>query len=142
MSHAANPTIDHTGPVDPHGHPEKYGTGHGHGPHVVSFKLLFTIFAILMVLTYATVAATNIDLGYKGNLALCLAIAVLKAALVMLYFMHLRWDSPFNALLAVGALLFIAIFIVTCITDTGQYQANIASRVNQQPVGSGALLPR
>lgn len=140
MAHTATASSGHAG----HGagaHGGAHGGAHK-GPHIVSFQLLFVIFAILMVLTFATVAATWIDLGYTGNLILAMAIAVVKAALVMLYFMHLRWDTPFNAMLAVGSLLFIAIFIVTCITDTGQYQNNVASFKNAQPVGSGALPPR
>jgi cytochrome c oxidase subunit 4 len=112
---------------------------------VVSLQLLFGIFVALMVLTFATVGATWIDLGYQGNLALALAIAVLKAALVMLYFMHLRWDSPFNSIIAIAALLFIAIFIVATITDTDQYKSNLLAPTqtpSQALPGQGALLPR
>jgi cytochrome c oxidase subunit 4 len=116
---------------------------HSHsGPHIVSFRLLFTIFAVLMVLTVLTVAATKIDLGYQANLGLALAIAVIKAALVMMYFMHLRWDAPFNTLIAIAALLFIAIFIVATITDTDQYRKNLSSYTNKTPIGSGTLSPR
>lgn len=112
---------------------EEHGSGH---IHVVSLGLLATIGAILMVLTVATVAATYVDLGYTGNLALCLAIAVIKAALVLLYFMHLRWDNAFNAVCAIGALLFIAIFIVACIQDSGQYMSNFHAP------GAGAIAPK
>lgn len=112
---------------------EEHGSGH---IHVVSLQLLATIGAILMVLTVATVGATYIDLGYHWNLALCLAIAVAKAALVLLYFMHLRWDNAFNAVCAIGALLFIAIFIVACIQDTGQYMTNY------HVPGAGAVAPK
>jgi cytochrome c oxidase subunit IV len=101
---------------------EEHGSAH---VHVVPLGFLALIGAILMVLTVATVGATYIDLGYTGNLALCLAIAVVKAALVLLYFMHLRWDNAFNAVCAIGALLFIAIMIVACIQDTGQYMPNL-----------------
>lgn len=118
-----------------------YGTDGTVGPkhseiHVVPFKLLLGIGVALLVLTYLTVAATYIDLGYKVNLAVALAIAVVKAALVMLFFMHLRWDNPFNAMWAIGALLFIAIFIVATISDSSQYAANYA------PPGPGALAPK
>lgn len=124
-------------------HSTSHADGHSHsGPHIVSFRLLFTIFAILMVLTVVTVAATKIDLGYQANLALALAIAVVKATLVMMYFMHLRWDAPFNTLIAVAALLFIAIFIVAAIADTDQYRKNLSNYTNKTPIGSGALSPR
>ena len=53
-----------------------------------------------MVLTAFTVAAAEIDLG-RFNLAVAMAIAVLKALLVVLYFMHLRY-SPKLTWVVVG----------------------------------------
>jgi cytochrome c oxidase subunit 4 len=122
MAHSTSPT---------HGANAKHGS-----VHVVSLKLLLGIGVALLILTYLTVAATYVDLGYKANLALALAIAVVKAALVMLFFMHLLWDNPFNALWAIIALLFIAIFIVAAISDSSQYQTNYAAP------GQGALMPK
>lgn len=108
-----------------HGH-AAHGDAHAAGahPHVVSMATLIGIFVILMVLTGLTFAATWVNLGYNANLMVAMAIAVIKAALVMLYFMHLRWETPFNSVVAISALLFIAIFIVVCIMDTGQYKGN------------------
>lgn len=104
-----------------HGGPEGHGGTHH---HVVPMSTLVGIFVILMILTVATVGATLFDFGYTWNLVIAMGIAVVKAALVMLYFMHLRWDSPFNAVVAIGSLLFVAIFIVVCIVDTGEYSRN------------------
>jgi cytochrome c oxidase subunit 4 len=90
--------------------------------HVVSVKLLTIIFVILMVLTAVTYAVTAVDLGYQGNLLVAIAIAVVKAFLVCLYFMHLRWDNPFNAICLLTAVLFVGLFIVIASLDTGQYK--------------------
>jgi len=120
MTHAS--TTDHG-----HGKDLKEGFGGNHGAghvHVVPMRLLIGVFVVLMLLTGATFAATWVNLGYNGNLILAMAIAVVKAALVMLYFMHLRWDKPFNAITALSALFFIAIFIIACIQDSGQYKSN------------------
>ena len=50
--------------------------------------------------------------------------------------MHLRWDAPFNSIILVGALLFVAIFIGATITDSREYLPNLnppANSLVQQP---------
>ncbi len=59
--------------------------------HVAPLKALFGTFGALIVLTIATVGVTYVDLG-PLNLWLALGIAVVKGALVALFFMHLWWD--------------------------------------------------
>jgi len=99
--------------------------GHGQGlAHVMSFKMLLTVWLALMVLTVLTVAAIKVDLG-TWNLYLAMAIATVKAALVALYFMHLRYDKPFNAIIFLGALAFVLLFVSIILTDTAHYQPDI-----------------
>jgi cytochrome c oxidase subunit IV len=88
--------------------------------HILPLKLLLAVFGGLVVLTGVTVAATWVDLG-AGNLWLAMAIATLKAALVALFFMHLRWDRPINAIIFLGALLFVTLFVGMLLTDTSSY---------------------
>ena len=85
--------------------------------HVMPLGVLLAVFAALIVLTAMTVAVTRVDLG-SWNLVAALAIATVKAALVALYFMHLRYDDPFHALVFVSALAFLALFIVLTLIDT------------------------
>ncbi len=106
--------------------------GHGAAGHVVPLRVLLAVFAALIVLTVATVAATWIDLG-GWNLAVAMAIAVVKSALVVLYFMHLRYDSPFNALVFVAALVFLAVFLSLTMLDTLQYQPDIKAAEQPAP---------
>lgn len=93
---------------------------HGVG-HIVPFRLLLGVFLALTVLTVVTVLASTIDFG-ELNLIVALAIAVVKAALVVLFFMHLIWDRPFNAIVFVGCLIFVALFIALALLDTRQYR--------------------
>jgi cytochrome c oxidase subunit IV len=104
---------------------------HSHNPadmdgethiHVVSLKLLTIVFVTLMFLTALTYAVTLRDFGYQTNLFIAIGIAVVKSILVCLYFMHLRWDNPFNALCLITAILFVGLFIVIASLDTGQYK--------------------
>jgi len=98
---------------------------HHEGPgHVVPLQLLFGVLGILLVLTFATVAITWFDLG-RLNLLAALAIAFVKASLVALYFMHLRWDRPFNAIVLLTALFMVALFIAFCLMDSVQYQPDV-----------------
>ena len=95
---------------------------HDHGlGHISPVWMLLLIFALLIFLTFVTVAVTYIDLG-DANIWIALAVAVVKGALVALYFMHLRYDSPFNGLVLVGAFLFLAIFIGISLMDTAEYK--------------------
>ena len=89
--------------------------------HVASIKLLVVVWIALMIGTWLTVAASNVDLG-PLNIWIGLAIATGKAALVALYYMHLRWDKPFNAFVFLGAFLFLALFIGIAMMDSAQYE--------------------
>jgi len=93
---------------------------HGIG-HITPVSLLLGIFTALIVLTVLTVAVTYVDLG-TANIWIALGVAVAKAALVAVYFMHLRYDSPFHGLVLVSAFLFLAVFIGISLMDTGEYQ--------------------
>jgi cytochrome c oxidase subunit 4 len=99
------------------------GPAHDHGTagHVVPLWLLAAVLAVLLFLTVVTVAVTYVDLG-AANIFVALFIAVVKAALVLLYFMHLRWDSPFNSLVIISALLFVAVFLAFAMIDTAEYR--------------------
>jgi cytochrome c oxidase subunit 4 len=91
------------------------------GVHVVSVRLLGTVLIALLAMTWLTVAVTRFELG-NLNLWTAMAIATVKATLVALYFMHLRWERPVNAIFFIGSLLFVAIFVGLALMDTRQYQ--------------------
>jgi|SRR5580698_9150575 cytochrome c oxidase subunit 4 len=92
-----------------------------HGIHVVPPKLLLGVYGALLVFTFITVAVSRIDLG-DLNIWVALAVAVIKGSLVALYFMHLRWDSPFNAIALMAAFFFVALFIGMAMLDSHSYQ--------------------
>lgn len=92
-------------------------------PHIMPPWLLLTIYFSLVILTIATVAVAYVDLG-NLNIWAALIIAVVKASLVVLYFMHLKYDSPFNGVALITALLFVAVFIGTTMMDSGEYKTN------------------
>jgi len=91
------------------------------GVHVASMRLLVTIMIVLMIGTWLTVSVTHFDFGFL-NIWIGLGIATAKAILVGLYFMHLRWDKPFNAFVFVSAFAFLALFIGFALMDSAHYQ--------------------
>ncbi len=97
-----------------------------HVGHVVPMKILVGVFGALVMLTIITVSASYVDFG-EYNLVVALAIAVVKASLVVLFFMHLIWDRPFNAIVFIGCLIFVGIFVGFALIDTTQYHASIDS---------------
>jgi cytochrome c oxidase subunit IV len=101
-------------------------------------SVLVAVFAALIFFTVITVAATWLDMG-PWSLILAMAIATVKASLVVLYFMHLRYDSGFNALIFIAALVFMALFISICLLDTLQYQPDIHAWQQAHPAAESRL---
>src|SRR5579862_2649776 len=90
--------------------------------HVASIKTLTATGGTLLVLTLVTVLATKIDFGANINLAIAMVIAVTKATLVILFFMHLRYDRLFHSVVFVSAILAAALFVGFTLMDSSQYQ--------------------
>ena len=97
----------------------------GSTTHHVTLPVLAATLATLLVLTFITVAATWFDFGGSLNLWIAIIIATIKATLVALYFMHLRYDRPFNAVILITALLFIMLFIGLALMDSAQYRPDV-----------------
>src|ERR1700759_2232012 len=104
--------------ADPHSDDD-----HHHGlSHVAPVKVLVATGGSLLVLTLVTVLATKVDFGANINLAVAMAIAVLKATLVILFFMHLKYDRLFHSVVFVGAILAASLFVGFTLMDSNQYQ--------------------
>jgi len=84
--------------------------------HIVSRKIYFLIFAILLALTGLTTAVAFVDLGAL-NTVVALAIAVCKGSLVVLFFMHLRYSQGMTRIVIVAALFWLAILLVLAMGD-------------------------
>jgi cytochrome c oxidase subunit 4 len=99
---------------------------HGHGlAHTTPVQLLVGVCTGLLVLTVITVMVTKVDLGGQGNLIVAMVIATIKAAMVVTYFMHLRWDKRFNLLAFLSGVLFLILFLSMALTDRKEYQESI-----------------
>lgn len=84
--------------------------------HIISFRTNLTVFAILMALLFLTVAAAYVDLGVFG-LPVAMTIATAKAALILLYFMHVRYSSKLQWIFSTAAFLWLALMILITLAD-------------------------
>ncbi|GAC1666596.1 MAG: hypothetical protein NVS9B4_22330 [Candidatus Acidiferrum sp.] len=84
--------------------------------HIVSPKIYVGIFTSLMVLTAATVGAAYVNLG-AFNIVVALAIASLKATLVVLFFMHARYSPKRTQLVIVCSVFWLAIMLALTLSD-------------------------
>ena len=86
---------------------------HEHEHHIVSPKVYLTIVAALLVGTALTVWASFIDMG-PWNPVIALAIAVVKATLVVLFFMHVKYSTKLTKLTVIsGIFIFLGLISMT-----------------------------
>jgi cytochrome c oxidase subunit 4 len=84
-----------------------------HEHTIVSPKIYGMIFGSLLFFTALTVAASYLELG-TFNAVVALGIAVIKAVLVVLFFMHLKYSSKLTKLtVAAGFFTFIVLITMT-----------------------------
>jgi len=84
--------------------------------HVESVRTYLIIYAMLIALLIATIVAAIFDLGAVG-LTIAMGIAIAKALLVILYFMHVRFSSGVTWVFAGAAFLWLGILIVLTMND-------------------------
>jgi cytochrome c oxidase subunit IV len=89
--------------------------------HVVPLPVLFAVLGALLVMTFVTVAVSWFDFG-RFNLWIALGIAVFKASLVLLFFMHLKYDKPFNAIVVIVSIALLMLFIAIALADAVHYE--------------------
>ena len=85
--------------------------------HIVSLKVYITIAAALMGGTALTVVVGKMDFPGPLNVILALTIACVKATLVVLYFMHVRYSSKLVWLIFASALFWLAILFALTFAD-------------------------
>ncbi|KAB2881029.1 hypothetical protein F9K33_02180 [bacterium] len=88
-----------------------------HQPHVLPVSTYLGVGAALLVLTAITVWVAQFHFG-EWNLIVAMAVAVTKAILVALIFMHLLWDNKVYMVIFLSSILFLGIFIVLTMFDT------------------------
>lgn len=110
--------------LDPHGS----GAGH-HGHVIMSGFTLRAVLAALLALTALTVGAAQLELWAMDtfaieiprwvNVAVAMSIATIKAGLVVMFFMQLKYDNPINTVVFMFTLLGVGLFLGFTLIDMG-----------------------
>ena len=87
-----------------------------HEQHLVPYRLYLLVWAGLMGLTIVTVGAKYADLQHLAIFAAIL-IATVKASLVVLYFMHMRYEKRIIPIIILVALASFGVFLILTFTD-------------------------
>jgi cytochrome c oxidase subunit IV len=87
-----------------------------HTHHAVPLRVYIYNFIALMVLLVLTLVAAKFDLG-EWNVVIAVTIAVIKAVLVVLYFMHLRFSTRLVQVFGGAAMFWLAILFTLTFTD-------------------------
>lgn len=84
--------------------------------HVCTKKQFLGVFVALLILTILTVYVSRFDFG-SFNMLIAMAIASVKASLVIAIFMHLRWDTPINNIAFLSSLIFLSLLFLFTFAD-------------------------
>jgi cytochrome c oxidase subunit 4 len=84
--------------------------------HITPRRTYFFVYLALMLLLAVTIGAALIDLG-PLNWFIAVSIAILKAVLVILFFMHVRAGSQLVRIFAIAGFFWLAILIGLTLTD-------------------------
>ena len=84
-----------------------------HSEHIVPVRVYILVFLTLIVMTWVTAFVSTIDLG-RMNVFVALSIAVFKASLVILFFMHVKYGTRLTKFIVLAGLywLILLLFIV------------------------------
>jgi cytochrome c oxidase subunit IV len=99
---------------------------HEHSEHIVSPATYGVIIITLLILTLITVGAAFVNLG-KFNIVVALAIATVKATLVVLIFMHAKYVPQRTKLVIIAGIFWLALLLFMTLSD-------YASRVDYRGV--------
>lgn len=86
------------------------------GEHIVPSRVYFVVFALLMLCTLLTVQIAFIDLGALNTIA-ALGIAIVKAVLVILFFMHAKYSSRLTWTVIGGGVFGLVLLLGLTMTD-------------------------
>ena len=84
--------------------------------HIVPVRIYYTVFGILALCTYLTWQVAVFDLGAL-NTIVALVIAVFKATLVVLFFMHVRYSTRLTWAVVVGSVFWLGILLALTLSD-------------------------
>jgi len=104
-------------------------SSNSHSHFIVPVRYYVATFVALLVLTALTVIVSRFDFGVM-NIYIAMLVAIIKASLVLLFFMGLKWETGFIRIIFVFTIIFMGIFLSFTLSDN-------ATRGDVDPVQQG-----
>ncbi len=84
--------------------------------HIVPVRVYWGVFLTLLVMTVVTTGIAYVDLG-PFNLLVAMAIAVFKASLVVLFFMHVKYSTTLTKAVVASGFIFLLVMVFFTMSD-------------------------
>ena len=91
-------------------------SAHNEEVHLVPYRVYVFVWLALVALTCVTVGVHYTDMAHMAIIT-AVIIAVVKTTLVVMYFMHIRYDQPLFTVMLIAAVATYAVFIILIFTD-------------------------
>lgn len=99
-----------------HNNNSHHGKGGHHEHHILSTPMALKVWGVLICLTFITVAVAQVDLGAL-NFTVAMLVATIKASIVCIFFMGLKYDHKENTVIFTTSVIFVAIFMILTFGD-------------------------
>lgn len=103
--------------------------------------MFFNVLLALLFLTFITVAVSRFDFG-SMNMLIAMAIAAVKASLVIAFFMHVKWDTAINKIVFLSSFLFLSLLFVFTLADLLTRKLDGPETVLKSPVDNAWQYPK
>jgi len=84
--------------------------------HVVPKRVYFLVFITLIIMTWVTAFVSTVDLG-RWNIFVALAIAIFKASIVVLFFMHVWYSTRLTKMIVMGSIFWLVLLLFLTMVD-------------------------
>ena len=84
--------------------------------HIVPTRTYYTVYMLLLVCTYLTWQVAFFDLGAMNTIA-AITIAVFKAVIVVLFFMHVKYGTRLTGIVVIGSVFWLGILLALLFSD-------------------------
>jgi cytochrome c oxidase subunit IV len=84
--------------------------------HIVPKRVYFAVFSALILLTWVTAGVSTLDLG-RWNIFVALAIAICKASLVVLFFMHVWYSTRLTKMIVMSSIFWLLLLLFITMAD-------------------------
>jgi cytochrome c oxidase subunit 4 len=84
--------------------------------HIVPVRVYVLVFLTLIAMTWVTAYVSTIDMG-RLNVFVALSIAIFKASLVILFFMHVKYGSRLTKMIVLAGLYWLILLLFIAMVD-------------------------